>query len=908
MSTGGRFPGGQSTTDGGEFVVPPNGAGAQLYRIRPNHGVVFIELEFSCEKLGQTQTWLLEETVEDDFGERPVLVPLERDAIADGVAWHPVTFLPLAPEETLWLSGYDGIQPFLGTWIPLPFLRLVTDRTRSTYLDNGPSNWVRMFLVPPDGDLRDARSLKAVLAIDTRLTDTSRLESPRYLGPTIEDATFGSTFALASESEDLSDFLSETWVDEWLRTAFEKGGGHNGRGVAGDEAGKTFELEHVARYLALLATLKDLSPIPQLRFSTAANHSASSNRNGLELAVDVSGNDINAFLVGKKPVDREARRRVTKPLAVRELSRPDKVHTDAVPAYVEFDQPAFGDARLSRLSGRTDACSWPSMVRIGEEAKRLGLRANATDGVTGSSDFIRYPCDASHSAKVWRLSTDCAAGERAGPMATSAALDHLTEDGRLVGGEVGGLPAVRPKFSKSSLICLFIGELVLHAVAQAAEPYRHDANLEAVQHADIDTIKLALPVSIGVEEQRAILNRARDGIDLIWRLQGWDQDHTGTAPHKPNLHASVGADLAVQLLYLEDEVDTRFGGDFRSFAAAAGRLQSTSRGMDAKLRVASLELGPFAFTLVVSEYDVDELGGIHPSLSRAERTPPGMRAVTRAILERHILPEIERALERSQLPSAASFLREISGRAPVVWQMDDGDYSVRLEKKVLEPAAHALLELYGQLPATTAHGIEHISFATLIELGGGEPCPLTQHFDAAAIRAGARHFDLASVRIPLNTRAIREILRSELDVSLSNSVLSLEADNCDIVLLAGPFAHLSDVRDVLLKHVAVSPHRLVVMPADKVASAKRGGDRDHTRLLGVLGIFDEHRLPAAGDFSYQGDLLPDTTRDGDRNRFRPRALPAHTLTHDQAGPDVEHDPAAAFSDIRDSNPSSEQVP
>ncbi|MCH9806738.1 MAG: virulence factor SrfB [Alphaproteobacteria bacterium] len=908
MSTGGVIRDGGPGADDVKSDAAFNNAASSLYRVRPNHGVVFVEFDLPGELLGKTQTWLHEEIVDDEYGQRPVLLPLEREAISDGVAWHPVTFMPLGPQDTLWLSGYDGVEPFLGTWIPLPFLRLVTDRTRSTYLDSGPSNWVRLYLVPPEGDLRDARRIKAVLAIDTRLTDTSRLESPRYLGPTIEDASFGSTFALAAEADELSDFLSENWIDAWLRQAFEGAKDQLDLGTEGPERATTCQLEHVARYLALLSALKNLSPIPQLRFYNVANRETSPNTEGVDFVVDVSGSDINSFIISQKATKDGGTRKVTRPLGVRELSRPDRVHDHAVPAYVEFDAPAFGDARLSRLSGRSDACSWPSLVRIGEEAKRLGLRANATDGVTGASDFLRHACDATLSAKVWRLSTDSASGERAGPMATSAALDHLSEDGRLLGTEDGGLPAVRPKFSKSSLISLFISELILHAVSQVSAPKHHDADDDGAQLADISTVKIALPVAITADEQRAILERARDGIDLVWRLQGWDRDQTGMAPRKPRLHASVGADLAVQLLYLEEEVETRFGGDFKSFAAAAGRMQSGSAGMGAFLRVASIELGQFQSTLVVAEYDVDNDGTISPSLSRAERSSPGIRAMTRAILERHIMPAIERELDKSQLPSAASFLREITGRAPVVWQMDDGDFSTRLEHKVLQPAAEALLQLYSELPPDPAHGIEHASFATLVELGGGEIDLLAAHFDAAAVRAGAQDFDLASVRIPLNQRAIRKIVRGELDSSLANVLAELRPENCDLVVLAGEYAGLQDVRDVVFSHLPICSHRLVTMPSEQVEAAKRSEGRDHTRLLGILGIFDQHRLPAAGDFSYQGGPLPDSTRADHGSPPGPRALPDY---NDGDGPniiDVERNTESAFGDILKPTQSSEKRP
>ncbi len=835
---------------------------APLFRLRPNHGVVFLEFEISTNLLGQTAVWLLEETVDDEDGERRVLVPLERESISDGTAWHPITHMPLRPEQTLWLNGYDGIAPYMGKWIPVPYLRLLPDRQGAARLDNGPLNWVRMYLVPPEGDLRDADRLNVVLAVDTRLSDASRSEDGPYLAPTNEDATFASTFALASNPDDLAYFLGADWVDGWLSESC--------RRQAAEGLSDGQELAHIACYMALIATLARLGTAPQFRFYNSLNRDLTKDRDGLELVVDIGSGDVTAFLVGRQALDPGDAPSVARPLGVRELSRPDRVNKGGIGGFIEFDEPPLGNPRFSRLSGRSDACRWPSSVRIGNEARRLALRTNATDGITGSGDFLRFAADAAPAQRIWRFSTD--EEHRTGAMAVSSALDYLTEDGRFANLDASSAPAVRPRFSKSALVGLFFGEIVLHAVAQMARPQQHGLPSEAAPLPDLQSIKLALPVSISEEEQRTILARARDGVDLVWRLQGWDKDTTGTAPAKPKLHATVGADLSGQLLYIENEVESRFNGDFLAFARTSGRRNSVRNTQPATLKVASIDVDKDTTTLLVAEYEVSELGNIHPVLSRAQRTPPGASSLQRVLLERFLLPALERRLSASGLPSAGSFLREITGRAPVVWQMDDSDFALRFEQKVLEPAALGLLHLYAEAIPGAARGIETVNFATLVELGGGRMAPLSALFDDAATRAGASGFSLASCFLPVTFRELKALIASELRTIFEPVAVEIDGDDCDVVIVAGRLASAADVSDALLAALPIGPHRLVVQltPLD-LGSPRALSLREQNRLLGVLGLLAEQGQLIPADFTYRGERLLDTSRGS--GEWRPRAIP-----------------------------------
>ncbi|MFN3869206.1 MAG: virulence factor SrfB, partial [Hyphomicrobiaceae bacterium] len=193
---------------------------SSVVRLVPCSGLQFLDLEIPTRSLAGT----LSKFLKDDDPERgALLIRLPDDARVDGYDLHPVTRRPLTPSDTLWVTGYQGLEPFIGTWVPLPYLRFLGRKEAGQgRFDKGPSNWARIYIEPPAAGLRDAETLKAVLAFDTEVDRRSRVEQDDYLAPNADDVFFGPVFMLAPDADDLADFLGESWLDEWLSAAIRR--------------------------------------------------------------------------------------------------------------------------------------------------------------------------------------------------------------------------------------------------------------------------------------------------------------------------------------------------------------------------------------------------------------------------------------------------------------------------------------------------------------------------------------------------------------------------------------------------------------------------------------------------------------------------------------------------------------
>lgn len=233
---------------------------AVVSRLVPHSGIQFIDLRLKTSALPATVGKLIEEA---DAEDGPMLIPLNERSEFDGAELHPITGEQLAPSQSLWFSGYQALEPFIGTWIPLPFLRFLGRGYEGELrFDSGPSNWVRLYIERPANGLRAAEELTAVLAIDANIDASIRIEQNDYLAPKIDDVVFAPIFKLVTEAANLSEFLSDAWFDS-LAVASQGAPVRKARSQPAKPDETPFALEHFARYISMLKVLGVSANVPQ---------------------------------------------------------------------------------------------------------------------------------------------------------------------------------------------------------------------------------------------------------------------------------------------------------------------------------------------------------------------------------------------------------------------------------------------------------------------------------------------------------------------------------------------------------------------------------------------------------------------------------------------------------------------
>lgn len=840
-------------------------AKSSVYRLRPNHGVAFFDIEISATELARAKACFVEEQFSAEGRNRTVLLPVASDNMFDdGAAWHPETFQPLGPNDAIWLSGQQGIRPLIGHWLPVPYLRMMTGKMSDRLngdrggdpgvdpiADQGPLNWVRVFISPPDGPLEEASTLKAVLAVDTQLSGDSRLDQRRYNAPSLEDVSLGSTFVLVDDAKQLTGLLSEPWLNDWLH-AIQLANAE--RPDMPDAANTRFEQEHIARYLFLLKVLCEACPAPILRF---ASKSRSQSRDHVavdtkanELILDLSDDVGLAVLIGQQTDEWAAQTSRSRVLPVRDLGQPTNVHAGPLPIRVEFDSAPFGYPRISRQSGCSNAFNWSSLVRIGEEASRISLRPNAQMGTTGSAGLARHVQDVAPIAGMWRSSSDTGPYGKFGPPTRNNAMQYLAEDGAVIGVSENTQPALRPRFSRSSLLTMFIAELILQAISVMNAPQKVNIGETSTPKRDVlSTLRLSLPVSIAAAERETILERASESIDFVWRAQGWDNDENGYAPLKPAVELGLGGDFGVQLIYLHGQLNDIYGGDLPALIEDLNPVRKPTAGGPQVVQFASIAIGFSTTRVVVADYNVIDGGSIRPRLVGTQIVPQGLDAIETAVIDQYLAPAIGAALTSLKPGLSANAAFDLLGRSQLSGEGQPSrqrDLGLRLEDKILRPAARALLEIYSGTPSGGARGVELLTMARLVASGSGRMEPLADLVDEAAAEMGVDGFGLADVAIPFSRHTFRKAILSSLEALLAAAISSIDVDQTDLVFVTSTYTATHDLRDLILSLVPLSPHRLIVLDEQWNAQQDKlllSGDIDVPVRVGVLSsVIGKHSL------------------------------------------------------------------
>ena len=122
---------------------------------------------------------------------------------------------PIPEHKIITVRAREAVESYEGIWIPIPYLRKSYDGKK---FQQGPETWAMMWLSRISGtDDESEFTHNVVLAFDTRCEDNAEA----YLTPTVKDAE-NSIFECAVSSDDNFFFCARPWVQEWLKTEFDK--------------------------------------------------------------------------------------------------------------------------------------------------------------------------------------------------------------------------------------------------------------------------------------------------------------------------------------------------------------------------------------------------------------------------------------------------------------------------------------------------------------------------------------------------------------------------------------------------------------------------------------------------------------------------------------------------------------
>lgn len=856
----------------------------------PFSGVQILDFGFQLDAVDVKSARFVERVVNQAEGRSErALIPLSGDADRD----EHIAENMRDDDDEYSVRPIAALEPFLSNWVPVPVLRLRSERgpDGSERYDPGPSNWARIRTVElPQPDLETGHTHRVQLAIDTTLAASS--PGDMYVAPERDDAAKSKEFRFISEPEHMDWFLRrlqaddqgqavdlQLWVSEWLQSLFYRFKQAERPGRAFDPANLPHLFEHWARYLAYLKVLQTAVQIPKLRMIDTVSDLESVVPVEVDLVLDVGNSRTCGILIERLPDEARVDLARSFPLEIRDLSHPESAYSGLIESRVEFAELRFGEDRFASRSGRRNAFNWPGFVRIGPEALRLVSLEEGTETTSGLSSPKRYLWDDVPTQQDWRFHGHHDPNSL--PKSIRSAMRHLNESGDVLEqvkyevkhrlrarSAATTAPAIRPRFARSALFGFMLVELIAHALVQINDPAARSRRRQSDLPRRLNRIILTFPTATSAQEQAIIRSRAEGALRLVWAMQGIS-DSDSAISRRPELIVEWDEASCTQLVYLYSELAQKFDGRIDRFFELKGkpRVREGTTAPEPSLRLACIDIGGGTTDLMVTTY----WGEANRRLLPYQTFREGFRVAGDDMIQRVVAAVVMPKLEQSIREAGGQFVGE---KLTELFGGDIGGQDQRAVQKrrqfvlrVLAPLAIELLghcELADEFENFTLHANDVLGLLQTAqpdddsaasaepEAESGLPSTLIDYIERAAEDLGAQNWRLADLMITVSREDIDAISRETFQQVLGNMGELIHHLDVDILLLTGRPSRLPAVRSILEELAVVPPHRLIAMHNYKTGRwypfrdpiTQRIGDPKSTVAVGgMLILLAETRLP-----------------------------------------------------------------
>ena len=746
------------------------------------------------------------------------LARLEYDDRADRYV-HPAN--PQQSVKPKFSVGVDESLRLLNEcWLPLPYLN---EKARPP----GPTTWARGRIVAlAPGEDVNKYTHRLTIAFDTNLLEDAK--NTTYLTPTAADVEAGEPFRLAYRAHQIGWFTEIEWIAGWLRETFEALSGERLRLPPEDVEEEVRQLRHHAHYLNWLAVIGIHAQLPRVVVRSNSRQDVLQGRAPIpvDMVLDVGNSRTCGILIEEHPQQGHGLKNRYE-LALRDLSKPQRVYAEPFESRIEFAEAVLGSAYWTPRSGHGDSFVWPTIARVGPEAARLAARRRGTEGSTGISSPKRYLWDEDRYQPGWRFNLSGNARSDTKHATGAPFTVHVNELGEalytLPESERDGV--FMPHYTRSAMMTFMLAEVLTQALVQINSPAQRVKQGDPEKPRHLRSIILTVPPSMPKPERDLFAERMRQAMALVWKSLGWhpkddDLDAVDAAgestawPPFPSVHTEWDEATCAQVVYVFSESHEHFGGQPDEFFRAVRR----PRPQDDRTRitVASIDIGGGTTDLVVTDYRLDTGAGANVYIIPEQRFRDGFKVagddLLLEIVQKMVVPAIEDALRARGLQDPAPLLSKLIGSDTI--PVPEAVLRQQLTLQVLYPIGLRILHAYEQYDPVTRAEVRTSTIGELLE--GQEPLSEAALSFASRLAREARlpgdDFDIRSVPITIDlNRLHRFFLEDQLEICKAIQALCeiVYMYDCDVLLLSGRPSRLPGVQALFRALLPVPPDRIV---------------------------------------------------------------------------------------------------
>ncbi len=698
-------------------------------------------------------------------------------------------------------------KKFEGTWFPMPFFQLNGKRS-----DFGPTNWCRFRLIPNGKDGK-IRKYNLLLALDTRTVfkEEGFEEEDLQETPIFTNAADSiKQYALCNTEEGLIGYCSEemncAWVDKYVLKHF------LGMEDINDKKLEMPKMKYLAQYIFMNRYIQQFGNLPTITLYSNQNAACGN----VDLVVDIGNSRTCAVLFDNSDFTKSS------PLELHDFTTfvangELKKYRDSFDMRLAFREADFG-GRFGLVN--SNQFVYPSMIRLGEEAKRLIHKAtNMNAGVEKTSTFSspkRFLWDEKPQKQEWEFVQ--LEGETTQPIYIKGISEQLNEDGTLGNG------SIRNRYSRKALMTLAFLEILSQARMQINSYQQRNHWGNEPMPRKIGRIIVTCPPAMSHIEQIALRKCAEDAAIMLDRFfaNSYSQEIDETEmrkriqviPSSKKLSAKeeriewiYDEATSAQFVFLYAEIKERYKKNVKDYFDFYGKVRTDKllEDYDKKsLTVGSVDIGAGTTDVMIASYKYEDNNAqctLMPVPLFWESFYLAGDDLMKQLIQQLVIEGRHSPIEQK--------LRQLGKKPVEILQPFLGtDVGVSFRNRRLRsdfnlqvsvPIVLRYLELLRENKDDTILTFEDIFI----------PNPPThtvlQHFKDNF------GFEFADLQWTYKREVVADIVEKTFDSLIGKISALLSYYSCDVVLLSGRPSSLKPLADLFLKYYAVSPNRLKSM-------------------------------------------------------------------------------------------------
>lgn len=706
---------------------------------------------------------------------------------------------------------HNKLAAFENEWLPAPYFFKKTPKR----FKFGPLNWSRFKLIPVEEE-KGFRVYDVLLAFDTRVTyeDEGQNENPVFPDRYRTDIDLD----LCSNSLMLLDYCSSGQPWSYVGTRLMNLAHPDIARISQLKGANVRHMAYAASYIFLIDYLTDKHLFPAVKVYKDRDVEV----RDVDMVIDIGNSRTTALLIEDNRNFNQVRAlaltdftNMIDPEAEPDTPARIRKYTEPFDMRLAFRKVGLGN--FGPLNSRQFV--YPSLVRLGDEANFLIHRASTDEdhleSLSTYSSPKRYLWDWRPNKEEWQFLV--LPGEQDDHILNLAGItEQLRSDGKFDPDGAGGLTF---HYSRRSLMTLAFLEMLAQAKRQI-NSFEHRSIKTGLGHPEmprrIKRVIVTCPTAMSKTEREALVRCTRDAVNILATFDG--ERLTSQTSSKipaveviPSVTSHKDSDpqwyydeaTCSQLVYMYGEVGHKYKGVCSEFFNLYGKIDEGDT--QPSLTVGSLDIGAGTSDLMISRYTYDkgDVTTITPDpLFYDSFYFAGDDMLNGLIKNVMLLNEnsaFRQELKNLSTPAYRQTIKNFFGPDHNGQTLADRILRKDFNIQYSVPLMYYFLDLIKN------HSKDRT--VTFNDVFGD--CPPNENVIAGfKERTG---IDVSRLEWHFNNAEVSAIIEKEFEPLLKKIATIMYAYACDIVLLSGRPASLPPVRDIFLKHYAVSPNRLIML-------------------------------------------------------------------------------------------------